>query len=604
MCPEHKNYLFKSFLYPTFLYFSIKSLINAILKKIERSFFPKDPFINLTEISKLRSNILISKENIININIHKFSKSYNLVTSIGSLRINSQSGWHKKFKDPEINESFNRWNWLLTCKSNKVSSFNIDEAIFLIKSWSHEFLNDENLAKKEPYSIAERISNTIIFFSINDCLIPNDVKIILNKLSIQLIKYLEYLPYKLTGNHAFNNARALYLVSNVLENKEIKTLAFEIMKERLSHLVTEDGFMREGSSHYHFLFTRWTLEIFLFSDKSGDKEIKEYLIPFLKKLLKQCWFFLVNNNNNNWSIPLFGDVSPDFKPNWLISLPWSKVAISIYRPKQIPVNPKNIGWSKLFGDLIKSNKSVDNLKIHYSSSCGWNRINIFDFSLFIYNPIKENYIMASHAHLDLCSFVLYFKGKALIIDKGRLDYTNSPISKYGKSVDAHNSILINNIGPEAELLPWMSSKYINYTSKIKTLKKKDKFIISINHDGFKRIVNRQIKHERVFILSEKSFEIIDKIKGKGNVKITNFFNFGPDYKEVKYSENKINISENIVFKIDNKSNLLNKSQLEKEKYSNLFHPEYGSKIPINNIQTKSECELPVSLCNKLIIKQI
>ena len=599
--PEHKNYLFKSFLYPTFLYFSIKSLTNAILKKIERSFFPKDPFIDFSVISKHRSNILINKENIINVKIHKFSKSYNLVTSIGSLKINSQSDWHKKFEDPELNESFNRLNWLFSDRSNKVSFFNIDEAIFLIKSWSHEFLNDENLAKKEPYSIGERISNTIIFFSINDCLIPNDIKIILNKLSIQLIKYLEYLPYKLTGNHAFNNARALYLVSNVLENKEIKTLAFEIIKERLTLLVTEDGFMREGSSHYHFLFTRWTLEIYLFSEKFGDKEIKEYLIPYIKKLLKQCWFFLVNNNNN-WSIPLFGDVSPDFTPNWLISLPWSKVAISVYKPTQIPITPKNIGWSKLFGDLIKSNKSVNNLGIHYSSSCGWHRTNIHDFSLFIYNPIKENHMMASHAHLDLCSFVLYFKGKALIIDKGRLDYTNSPISKYGKSVDAHNSLLINKIGPEAELLSWMSSKYTNYESKIKTLNKKDKFIITINHNGFKRIVNRQIKHERVFILSRNSFEIIDKIKGKGNVKITNFFNFGPDYKKLKFSENNINISENIVFKIDNKSYLLNKLQFQKKKYSNLFHPEYGSKIPINSIETKSECELPVCLSNKLIIK--
>ena len=601
MSPEHKNYLVKSFLQPAFLYFSIKSFTSAILKKIERSYFFKDPYLDFSVISKHRSNILINKENIIKIKIDEFSKSYNLVTSIGSLKINSQSDWYKKFEDPEFNESFNRWNWLLSDKPNKLSFFNADDAIFLIKSWSHEFLNDESLAKKEPYSIGERISNTIIFFNINDCPIPDDILIILNKLSTQLIKYLEYYPDNLTGNHAFNNARALYLVSNALENKKIKTLAFEIMKERLPVLVTEDGFMREGSSHYHFLFTRWTLEIFLFSEKFNDKEIKEYLSPYIKKLLKQCWFFLVNNNNK-WSIPLFGDVSPDFTPKWLISLPWSKVAMSIYKPKKVPISPKNIGWSKLFGDLIKSNILVNNIDHHYSSSCGWHRTNFHDFSLFIYNSKKENHITASHAHLDLCSFMLYFKGKALVIDKGRLDYTNSPISKYGKSVDAHNSLLINKIGPEAELLSWMSSKYTDYESIIKTLNKKDKFIITINHNGFNRIVNKQIKHERVFILSRNSLEILDKIKGNGNVKITNFFNFGPDYKNLKYLENKLNISKNIVFEIDSKSYLLNKLQLQKKKYSNLFHPEYGSKIPINSIETKSECELPTCLSNKIIIK--
>jgi hypothetical protein len=601
MSPEHKNYLIKSFIQPTFLFFSINSFIRAILKKIERSFFLKNPLLDFPVIAKHRSDFLINKEKIINIKIHEFSKSYNLVTSIGSLKIGSQADWHKKFDDPELNESFNRWNWLLSDQPNKLSIFSADDAIFLIKSWSYEFLNSESLAKKEPYSIGERISNTIIFFNTNDYLIPDDILIILNKLSVQLIKYLEYYPNNLTGNHAFNNARALYLVSNIIENKEIKALAFEIIKERIPILITEDGFMREGSSHYHFLFTRWTLEIFFFSEKFNDKEIKEYLSPYIKKLLKQCWFFLVNNNKK-WSIPLFGDVSPDFTPNWLISLPWSKVAMSVYKPTQIPNPPQNIGWSKLFGNLIKPNALVNNFVLYYSSSCGWHRTNFHDFSLFIYNPKKENHITASHAHLDLCSFVLYYKGKALIIDIGRLDYTNSQISKYGKSIDAHNSLLINKMGPEVELLSWMSSKYTDYETRIKTLNKKDKFIITINHNGFKRIVNKQIKHERVFILSKNSIEILDKINGKGNAEIINFFNFAPGYKKLKYLENKINLSQDINFEIDNNSYLLNKLQLQEKKYSNLFHPEYGSKIPIISIEIKSECELPICLSNKITIK--
>ena len=56
----------------------------------------------------------------------------------------------------------------------------------------------------------------------------------------------------------------------------------------------------------------------------------------------------------------------------------------IYKPKKVPISPKNIGWSKLFGDLIKSNVLVNNLDHHYSSS-SWHSALLLIYLLFLFS---------------------------------------------------------------------------------------------------------------------------------------------------------------------------------------------------------------------------
>jgi len=128
----------------------------------------------------------------------------------------------------------------------------------------------------------------------------------------------------MTGNHAFNNARGLLFAGIVSGLPYATELAFEIFKERLPKLVTDDGFLREGSSHYHFLFTRWVLEVQWILSGTKNKELQSIVRPFAVNLVKRCWFFLVQNRKTkHWSIPLVGDISPDFPPEWLLSVPWS-----------------------------------------------------------------------------------------------------------------------------------------------------------------------------------------------------------------------------------------------------------------------------------------
>ena len=53
----------------------------------------------------------------------------------------------------------------------------------------------------------------------------------------------------------------------------LKLKISKIIKERLNTLITNDGFLREGSSHYHFLFTSSILKAHfsLSQDKATDQ---------------------------------------------------------------------------------------------------------------------------------------------------------------------------------------------------------------------------------------------------------------------------------------------------------------------------------------------
>ena len=78
---------------------------------------------------------------------------------------------------------------------------------------------------------------------------------------------------------------------NIFLNIEIKThsvfdlSASKTFSKLFKKLVTIDGFLRVGSSHYQFLFTRWMIEILFFAELFGDKKTSLLLKDFVKKLI-------------------------------------------------------------------------------------------------------------------------------------------------------------------------------------------------------------------------------------------------------------------------------------------------------------------------------
>jgi len=529
-------------------------------------------------------------------------KSYKIKLATGYTKLSSIKDWHTNFDDDEVTVSIHRWNWLLCDINDEPNPLSYNDGLFLMRSWVTQFMDGNDLTS-ETYTIAERVSNAVIFFQINGKSIPEDLSRVLTLFSSQIVDKIEYFPYGLTGNHAFNNARALYLFSDKTNNADLRAFAIIVIKERLPNLVSETGFMTEGSSHYHFLFTRWVLELIWKARSTNDKEVLRLLNPIAKKLIKNCWLFLVCNlRSKNWEIPLIGDISPDCSPQWLISLPWSSLACSLYKPRVVPEPPKYIGWSKLFGG-INSNPSKRNvLESSFSSDCGWHRTDMLDWTLFTYAPANNGHMKASHSHLDLCGFALYYLGAPIIIDVGRFNYTNSLLGRHGRSAEGHSSLIVDGLSPQVDNKFWMNPSYAKIMPEVIVDKQKGEIHIFILHDGFERISNKKLIHRRQFILSKKSVEINDFIEGNGPVTVNNFFKFGENIKLINIHNSEFFLSNGMIFLKDVNSRNMEEEKDQKGRHFGWSHPSYGFKLPIEQIQLKTITTLPGIIKNKILLK--
>jgi len=317
------------------------------VKKIYRK-FQKDLSIS----SKLENRVYVEK-----------SKTGNgkLRLCTGHSKYINEPVWDTKFDDQEESFSLHRWNWLLTSLTENPNESTEEWGFGLIRSWINDMMTPIEGLPWTPYTTGERISNACLFAAlvnqnkINlllENVLPDNIKNALHAMAFYLAANLEFKGKNRTGNHVINNARALFFASVFLDLECLLDLSKSILHENLPGLVTEDGFLREGSSHYQFLFTRWLLEMLWLSEISQNNIITDLLKPVTKRLVKQCWFFLMRDSSSGrWNMPLIGDISPDFTPDWLIGLPWSNLAMSVYCPEVIPPLPPNQqGWNLLWDD--------------------------------------------------------------------------------------------------------------------------------------------------------------------------------------------------------------------------------------------------------------
>jgi hypothetical protein len=422
--------------------------------------------------------------------------------------------WTQDFVDGEQKDGLHRWTWLLRGISDSADRLNRTLGLSIMRSWLSLCFDREDL-RTDAYSNAERIANGAIFLRLTgDGTIPEDMRKAFEHMALMLTDCLEYFPGHRTGNHAFNNARGIFIAGAVAENRKMVEIANEIFRERLPVLVTKDGFLREASSHYHFLFTRWALEVWWFAVAYEEKETQNIIGVYLPKLVERCWFFLVRSEETGtFDFPLIGDISPDCPPDWLISLPWSSVATAHYKPPEMPnFNPKQQGWASLFGFSEGHSRVYDHTTAVFPDS-GWYRLSHGSLLVYCFAESMNGTLRADHKHNDLCSFVCFYGGERSIIDCGRLDYTPSIHGRYGKSVYAHNSITLDGISPCVEPQSWIASAYsaVRVTTSLSECDSGICFLLT--HDGFRRVMGKRITHSRKLILRHRALDIEDHIGG-------------------------------------------------------------------------------------------
>lgn len=440
-----------------------------------------------------------------------------LALANGDWQFTGPQDWRTRFADDELTASLHRWGWLLRPADAEECEISADLGFAYMRSWLAHCGDDRVLAR-DIYSCGERIANGAIFALLRaNGALPADLQMALRKMAVSVARYLEYKPAGQTGNHAFNNARALLFAGTYAEVDGACELAYAIAEERLRVLVTPEGFLREGSVHYHFLFTRWVLEMLWCARRYQRDEFVTLLRPYARALVEGCWLFMMRAPDGGWCFPLIGDVSPDVSPAWLSALPWSGPALEVFRPANLPPIPDHVGWAGLFG-ASSAGPASESVPAS-TASRDWLREDFGPWTVFLRTGGGGGVVRASHAHCDFGSFALYCEGAPVAVDPGRTSYTGDEASVYGLSADAHNLILIDGLAPAVCGPSWLPRAYRRRNTDVRTSISNEAMTITLAHDGYARRWGGGLVHQRTIELRRDAMLLSDHIEGAAGCRI-------------------------------------------------------------------------------------
>jgi len=399
--------------------FNLKKVVNKIInysynRKYGIKNYPEEFKYIITHCKKNRVNLDQKFKKSV------FSKKENIKLASKYIKKNSKNFWKSsRFIDNEDAGYIHRWSWalnLISTKKNKKNKY----ISSVINDWFFNYQDaeyDNNKIEWYPYNISERISNYVLLCELK---IINNNKSYMNHLTSQmyfLSKNIEFYKGK-KSNHALNNARAIFLLSCLSENKIFKIFSINLILYLCKKFMDKDGFFKFGSSHYQFIFTKWLVEIYYFGKKYKVKKIVT-LKKYLYNSIQACNFFIQKNNYGKLTYPLFGNISPDFTPEFLLNYLKTRS-----KKDNLSINSKN------YNKKINGNKEWIKLKNNFQTIIFRNPlINGFDFN---------------HAHSDFFHFVNFYKGNPIFVDIGRKDYLTNNLDY--TLAQAHNSIMINKSG--------------------------------------------------------------------------------------------------------------------------------------------------------------
>ncbi len=492
--------------------------------------------------------------------LYSYSKNYNILfsekpsnfkqidfifnTPLVSTKIAIQD-WYleiSSFRDEEEVNSLHRCYWFLYDYSifEKLTTSDLNN---LIKTWIFENQYKKNEVSWHPYSSTERVVSYCIAFLLkgsfdqlkDDIRKDNNIKSLFNNTIINNLESLEYYPGGISYNHVVNDLRGILISSILLEDEKLKDEVFNQLIFELESVLDGDGILREGSSHYHLIVTRWILELEFFLKESNESELQDRLVVFTIKMLKGVSLFILGMPKSK--IPLFGDISPDFDPDWLMSY-FNEIM-------------NNVASAKTYATLLKSKFDLRE-HIYYESMSeifsllNYTKISKGDWIVFMKHQLEAVGFFPNHAHDDNLNIIVYYKGNQLVIDPGRDSYLIPPSKNVFCSSESHNIGVVNGIslGMPESLKYYFPFEY--YKSEFKKELMSDKQLkLKISTSSYRSVlIDIDSKFNREVIVDDESITINDYIESSCTTTIDIDYKlcFGPTCRFVDGGEKEMTIN--------------------------------------------------------------
>ena len=465
----------------------------------------------------------------------------------------------KTFNDTEQLLALHRFSWISSVEQSALSSW--VTAVYCL--WKDKYGANENGWAWHPYTAAERLLNLLNIFEICGLPSPREETLkFLFKHGTVIIDNLEYFGEQQTGNHLANNGRGLYLAGLKLGIKFWTDIGEKILFKESERLFLKSGILREGSSHYHLLVTRWYVECWLAAEAHNHPG-KNKLLEISKKILAVLPLFDLPAG-----FPLIGDVSPDCSPRFLEGL----------------LKAEKLGWVEALSDaqFLMLKKLLVTSKILNEEDLladGWLRKDRYKWKS-IWHISPDGWApMPGHAHRDFGSFELHYGAKTIFHDRGRRSYGSAGDQDVG--AELHNSLTIDGVEPYPVNRPYYSREFKQNVTGKKPEVFTSQDTVTISTRAFGRLKNVG-KWTRSWKFSETEVNITDKIDGTGCHKVQRFLHTPEDFIKVTGQPILNSKAGSLILDSVSEFNIL----------SSDYWLAYGQTKPAKTIQISSTASLP------------
>ena len=362
-------------------------------------------------------------------------------------------------------------------------------------SWRRMFFDTEGM-HWHPYTAAERAINVIDGAAKTGA--PDDPKQLANDLAHHakiISERLEYFGNHDTSNHLANNGRGLYRIGCALGDDAIRQLGLEILSREAGRIVLPSGVLREGSSHYHMLYLRNYLDVWLCATAHGLAEdaktfrnIAQHMISVAKALVLPG------------GLPLIGDISPDVPPQFLSGLEQGTGAWVASRSK---------AEQAMIKTLVNDTPAATTNKL---MADGWLRWDGGRWAALARVPMSGWPFMPGHAHQDMGSADIHVDGKPLFVDPGRGLYGESPEATEYRSSSVHGTLRIDGVDPYPANKPYYTEQFrVRLAGPAVAEINDDGF--TLRHGGYQRINVDTVRRRWRF--SDTGLRLDDAVTGHG-----------------------------------------------------------------------------------------
>ena len=347
----------------------------------------------------------------------------------------------------------------------------------------------------EPYPLSLRIVNWIKWARAGNALDEGARY----SLAVQVRFLTRRLERHLLGNHLFSNAKALIFAGCYFEGEEAEDwlkLGMSILSREIPEQILADGGHFERSTMYHALAYEDMLDLVnlaqaypgtIFTRQASGREWQERVGRMGAWLRAMC--------HPDGEIAFFNDAAVGIAPvpNTLFSYA-ERLGAPILHPN---------------GRVVQLNPS------------GYIRVSLGQVVAMIDAASIGPDYLPGHAHADTLSFELSLHGQRVMVNSGTSRYGDGPEREWERSTAAHNTITINNEN-SSEVWDGFRVGRRASPSTVEIYECRDKVLINVSHDGYKRLAGKNVHHRR-WQLSSSSILIEDRILGRFQQAVARFY---------------------------------------------------------------------------------